>query len=131
MRGEVPLQRQDADDGLGLRHGIDIRIRIYRIETGIGADPGFPVPMITTREFAAGPPGAIFAMSSPGIASPKSLRNAGQDLGVHVVSHSLDDRDRTLRRVLGLEDSRTDEYGLSAELHHERRIGGSGRRRPR
>src|SRR3954447_6156944 len=55
---------------------------------------------------------------------PKALRDVGDDRRVVEVGGPLDDGVRHPGRALALEDPRTDEDALRAELHHERGIRG-------
>src|SRR6266516_2468285 len=56
----------------------------------------------------------------------KTGRYLGDDLRPVVVRRRGDDRLGTLQGVLGLEDARTDEDAVDAELHHQRGVGRSG-----
>src|SRR6266516_3758708 len=55
----------------------------------------------------------------------ETFRHAREDLRIVVVRRRFDDRLRASRRVCGLEDPRADEDAVRAELHAERRVGGS------
>mmetsp|Transcript_68940 Transcript_68940/g.202373 ORF Transcript_68940/g.202373 Transcript_68940/m.202373 type:complete len:248 (-) Transcript_68940:570-1313(-) len=57
---------------------------------------------------------------------PDVLGDLGQDLGVLVVRHGLDDRPGALRRLRGLEDAAADEDAVDAQLHAEGGVRGRG-----
>ncbi len=62
----------------------------------------------------------------PVIGAPSPRLDLGEDVGIGEVGGRLDDRLGTRRRVLGLEDARSDENRLGTELHRESGIGRCG-----
>ena len=69
---------------------------------------------------------SISSSLMPTMASPKLVGQLGQQLGVLIVGHRLDDGGGPLGRVAGLEDARAHEHALGPQLHHQGGIGRGG-----